>query len=368
MAVSINNLVTLGDARTFLKPYVDGGTCDTDLIDARIAEIEERLWPRLDLKASLRRVRALVRNNNFCLPFDVVSVLAVDVDGAPAHIFSEAYEFSAAGPGDLSCAVANSLTPSRNVIYVGEFPTQFEAPVTRVSDSTGDFGNGYWDCDNYLVAFAKEVDDLATPLTVRGLDSRNDEIFTGSDPGVSVPINRWHLGIEGQIVNMSAQSISAVPFRQVTRVYKAVTKGPVTLYAYRPSTGAMYLLSKMTPKETVPSYRRFKLTGIAAPSVQTDGSVERGLACLSLLCKVAWRRAELATDVLFVQSLTALKMMCMALTYENQGIFDRAQAYEALALRILNDQKKENDAQTNVPLIMDYSRDVTLAAMNTGIR
>lgn len=364
--MSINNLITLADARAFLKPFVDGGSCDQTVLDDRVAECEERLWPKLDMRASIRRIRALIRNNTFCLPFDVVSVLAVDVDGLPAHIFSSAYEFSAAGPGDLSCALQNACTPSRNIIEMGEFPTQFEAPIKRVSDSTGDFGNGYWDCENYLIAFASDKDDTATPLTVRGLDSHNDELFTNSVPGVSVPINRWTDGVEGSIANLSSQGRSAVPFRQVTRVYKPVTKGPVTLYAYRPATSELFLLSKMTPYETVPSYRRFQLTGIRAPSVETDHSTTRDLACVSLLCKIAWRRATLPTDVLFVQSLSALKMMCMALNFENQGVFDRATAYETLALRILTDQKKENDAPTNVPLILDYSSEVTLEGMNHG--
>ena len=365
--MSANNLITLADARTFLGPYVDGGgTCDTAIIDLRINEASERIWPKLDLRASLRRVNALVRNNSFCLPYDVVSVLAVNTDGTPASIMSQAYEFSSAGPGDLACAVTSALTPSRNVVELGEFPTQFDPPVVRVADADGDFGNGTWDCDNYLLAFSTEIDDTTTPLTVRGLDARNDELFTNSEPGVEVPINRWTQGVEGKITNLTAAMASAKPFRQISQVYKPVTKGPVTLYAYRPATGAMFLLSKMTPEETTPTYRRFKLTGIAKPLVNADGTQTRDLCLVSMLCKVAWRRATRATDILFVQSLSALKMMCQALNFENQGVFDRAQAYETLALRILLDQKKENDAVTNVPLIIDYSRDITLAALNHG--
>lgn len=366
--MSGNNLITLADAREFLKPHVDGGTCDTSVIDLRIGEAEERLYPKLDLRASLRRVNALVRNNTLCLPYDVVSVLAVDVNGVPANIFSQVYEFLSAGPGDLACASASAFTPTKNLVELGSFPTQFDPPVLRVSDAQGDMGNGTWDDGNYLIAFSPELADAGQVMTVRGLGRLNDEIRTDGAPGAPLVINRWVHGVQGTTAPLSGCARSAVTYRQITQVYKPVTVGPVTLYAYRPATNAMYLLSKMTPEETTPTYRRFKLTGVAAPHVQDDLSIERDLAVVSLLCKIAWRRATRATDILFVQSLSALKMMVLALSFENQGVFDRAQAYETLALRILLDQKKETDAVSTLAVAMDYSRDVTLAGMNHGIR
>jgi hypothetical protein len=364
--LSANNLLTLADARASLKQYIDGGTCDVSVIDDRINEASERLWPRLDLRASIRRVTALVRNNTVCLPQDVATVLAVTVDGTPAELMNQAYEFSAAGPGDLSCAAVSAMTPSRNLVELGDFPTQFDPPVNRVSDAAGSFANGTWDCANYLIAFSPHVDDLAHSLTIRCLGALNDEVFTDKEPGLVLKINRWAAGVEGRILNINQLPRSAVPVRQITQVYKPVTSGPVTLYAYRPDTGAMYLLSKMAPEETTPSYRRFRVTGVSAPSVK-DGALTRDLAVVNMLCKIGWRRVSRASDILFVQSLSALKMMCQALHFENQGVFDRAQAYETLALRILLDQKKDTEVNPSIPLVMDFSGDVSLAGMNHTI-
>ncbi len=349
------NLITLADARTFLKPFVDNGSCSIPLIDSRIAEIEERLWQEADWRMSMRRLRVLARNNVVVLPHNVLRVCAVNVDGTPASLASQAYEFSSAGPGDLD--FANNATI--NLVDQGEFPTQFDVPVTRVSDTA-------WSDGLYLIAFSKENDDSALSLTAYGHGSLGDEIRTGSDPGETVKINRWAHGVEGNILNLANLPRSASKFLSVSRIIKPVTKGAVTLYAYNPTTSEMFLLSKMEPEITIPSYRRYRLTGVDAPYTDSTGVIQKPCVSLLLLVKMGWERATRPADVLFIQSLTALKLMAKAITAENDGQAQKALDLETLAIRNLQKQSQDRDQQVTLPVIWDVNIDTSLRSVNHG--
>jgi hypothetical protein len=353
------NLLTLADARAFLKPYVDNGTCLNSTIDARVAEIEERLWPKADWRMSHRRVRVLVKNQAFVLPLNVLKICGICVDGTPAALMTEAYEFSSSGPGDLDMATGSL----KNAVDQGEHPTQFDIPISRASDTA-------WSQGYHLIAFSASADDRAASITVRGYGDLNDEIYTTQNgelaPGEVIPIARWAAGREGSVLSIAGQPRSAAKFRSILRVYKPVTKAPVTLYAYDPVTSAMFMLSKMEPETTVPSYRRYRLTGMSQPQVQEDNSILTDCASVLMLVKVGWQRATRATDVLFIQSLSALKMGAMALTAENAGNNAKAQEYFVLAERHLIDQKQDQDTGVTIPVLWDVDINISLRALNHG--
>lgn len=353
------NLITLADARAFLKPHVDNGSCSTSLIDDRIAEIEERLAPEVDPGMAIRKVRVLVRNRQFCLPLNVTRICAADVDGVPVALGSSAYEFLSSGPGDLDLGRHSC----KNVIDAGEHATQFDIPVQRVSDSA-------WSSGLKLAAFSVSKDDAALTLTARGYDSRGDEVRTvqggAMTPGEVLAINRWSQGVEGQIVNMSAQAMSTGRFASVSRVYKPVTSAAVTLYAYDPSTHAMYMLAKIEPDATVPSYRRYKLTGVSEPVVNSDKEIVTDCVSALLLVKVGWTRATRATDVLFVQSLSALKFGAKALTAESAGDLNAAVGMWGMAVGILKKKQEDRDGDVTVPSVWDIDVSTSLADVNHG--
>jgi hypothetical protein len=357
----VSSLITLADARTFLKPFVDNGSCSTPLIDSRIAEIEERLWPKADWRMSHRRLRVLARNRVISLPHNVLKVCAVNIDGTPAAMMTDAYEFSSSGPGDLDYADA----ATNNLVDQGEFPTQFDIPVYRETDTA-------WSTGLNLIAFSKEKDDMIQTLTVRGFGPLNDEVRTLQEgalaPGEVIPINRWPHGIEGSVINLSAMPRSTSTYMSVSRVYKPATKGAIVLYAHNPTTGELFLLSKMEPDILIPSYRRYRITGMAVPETLSDGTVNRDCASLLLLVKLGWERAVRATDILYIQSLTALKLMAMAITHENAGNTGKSKEFQADAILALLDQKRDQEQGVTVPVIWDVDVNVSLRSINHGIR
>lgn len=353
------NLITLADMRTYLKPHVNGGTCDVSMIDDAVAEIEERLQHEGDWRLSHRRVRVLVRNLEFSLPANVTKVCAALVDGQAAALGSQALEFSSAYAGDFEYTTQTA----RNVVDNGEHPTQYDIPVQRVSDTA-------WSAGLRLLAFSTHVDDTTGFVTVRGYGENNNEIFSDQDgvhtPGERIAVNRWHLGVEGQVHSFAAQAVSVNKFRSVSRVYKAATKAPVSLYAYDSATQALYFLSKMEPAVTIPSYRRYRLTGVAAPYVDADKSIVKDCASALLFVKLGWVRAAYATDVLYVQNRAAFKFGAKALAAENAGEYDGALASWALAKKELVTEKQDREGDVQIPTVWDIGEGARLSDCNHG--
>lgn len=348
------NLLTLAEARSALSRFVGaGGSCNTTVIDAYIAEAEERLWNQIECRLSLARCRIRVQNRCFPLPLEVEKILDVSIDGKPAHIFNNAYEMLSSGPGDLE--INGEGTGYRDLEDMGEFPTQFDVPNILVSADTDTSicdavpGSGF-----KLAAFSIYSEDADGYITLQGLDTRNDAIMTTIDdvwtPGEKIHINRWYHGTEGEIYGKWVDlHLTTNNFRQLTRVMKSVTKGPVSLYAIDTTTNEMYLLSKMIPEATVPSYRRYRITNQAC----TDD-------CASILARVKLRyvKPTTATSVLAVQNIYALKNMIMALVAEESKDLAGALAFEQNAVRLLLNQKRERDECHGMPVIVDVDTDI----------
>lgn len=320
----------LSDARSFLKPHVDSGTCSNATIDARINEATRRLLVKATWPMTERYMRVLSANRTFPLPREVEKIISADICGAPTHVWGSNYEFLDGGPGDLSRYTL--FGSGKDLIDMGDgYPVMYDVPSTLTIDtataeSSDDIeeGEGY-----YLMAFSNSTKDLGKELTVRGLTFDNLEVFTGTSPGVTVGINVWQGEVEGNVQGaLTTQKMSASTFRDISQVHKPVTTGYVTLYACKPSSNYMYMLAKYHPSETLPSFRRYRITNTNAPEC----------ASIYALVKMRYLPVSHEQDMLLIQNLDALKLMVMAITKENAGDLAGAVGYETQAVRLLNEQ------------------------------
>lgn len=356
------NLNTLAEGRAAVKAHVDGGgSCNNVLIDARIAEAEERLWPKLDQRNAVRRMRIRVSNRTFPLPLEVEAILKVDIDGAPAQIFGPSFEYLASGIGDRD--YYESASCMKNLLDMGEFPVMFDIPIKAVNATADEtLCEAVVDPGFNLIAFSNYVDDAEKFVTVRGHDRKGDEIHTTIDsvwsPGETIQINRWHKGVEGSIQGAWSQlHTSSNLFTSVSAVSKMVTTGPVTLYAVNTTTHELFLLSKMIPEATVPSYRRYRILNQAC----TDDC-----AFILALVKVRFRKATRADDVLSIQNLSALRLMVQALGLETAGDIPGAHQIETKAYAILLDESANRNAGTGPRVVLDYDFRFSPGACNRG--
>lgn len=329
------NLITLQDARS-LKRYVDNGSCDQTRIDQRIDEALRRLWPKMDPQRKVHRMRIRTQMGCFTLPFFAETLLAYDIDGAPTPIMPRAYEFLSSGVGDLNYRVSGSRV-MQSVVDAGEFPTMFDVPIVEDAVTKRVV-------DKYqLIAFSKSVVDFGKTITIRGLDKLLNDIGAGQN-GVTLKINRWTDGIEGQVAGaLTEQEHTSEYFRQVTQVYKPITDDYVTLYAFDPVTSAMHLLAKMHPRETTPHYRRYKIAG----KEYCDAN------CILAMVRLRYISPVTADDILPVQNLDALKFMLMALKEEDAKNLQVSLTLESKATDLLREQHRDQQVSHGMPVILD---------------
>lgn len=331
------NLFTLKQCRDFVARFVDDGSCREARVDARIDEAMRRLWPEAEIYNSTHRMRIRAENSCFPLPYFAETVISADVDGSPAPVRNRFYEFLSSGPGDLS---VRSRGPTSAVIDEGEHPTQWDIPVA--DDAT----TGRVEAQYKLAAFTDSVEDFAggKELTIRGFSSRLQEQV------ITLRIQYWKDGVEGVVAGAwSDSNTSAEYVRQISQVYKPVTKGYVSLYAVDPITNRMFFLSKMHPKEERPSYRRYRLMNKCC-----------GATCVLLQVKLRYLTPTADDDILPIQNLDAIKFMVQALREEDAKNLQLAFTLEEKAKMLLNKQLARKEVSSGTPTILDFDVRSTL--------
>lgn len=367
---------TLQDAITELRPRINGGTCRVETAIARINQATRRIMNRPRKPIHVERViRFFTRKDFITLPREVEKILHYTVDGRPAPLFGRAYEFVSGGLGEVACH--HPCMSGKYLVDMGNhYSTMFDLPsMTPVDElpSSDTAGVGIKEalaadvetvaslaarvrdaeqtddtavqaacggCEQEplfgsfkLAAFSTSAEDVTKSLSIYGRDTMNQAL---GSPGayMQLPIQQWHGGVEGELF-MDLASKPEVgfavsePVRDVYNVGKPATDGFVSLYTYDEDTHQMYFLAKYHPQETNPRYRRYRITH---PDFVAGSSVYA-------LCELGYVPLTETDDILIVQNMDALKMMVMAIEFENEREFQAAKVYEADAYRLIEEQR-----------------------------
>jgi hypothetical protein len=340
-------LNTLSQARTKLRKFVDGGSCNTTTIDETINDALERLMDAENWDCLEVMTRITTCNATFALPYNAAKLVAVDFNGTPGKVFGRAYQFMHAGPGDLDFR-ANS-SGIRDAVDLGDgHPTMFDIPHKYTVEIDGTESDVEPE-GLYLAAFCTEESDSQYTLKVTGFDTNGEE-----SQNEEVPIRRWADGVEGAIFGVVSahgelwgenSARSETKFSDVTRVIKPETTGYVSLYAIDPSNYQMFFLAKYNPRQTIPAFHRYRITNKSVNSESRD-------SILALL-KLRYVPLADADDVIPINSMQALKLMVMAISEENKLNIQGAAVLEARAREVLT-KKEESVTQTHgMPTIID---------------
>lgn len=343
-------LYTLSQAREQLKRFVDNGSCNLDTVDARINEAIERLTDKADFECMRATIRIATDRHTFTLPYNVEKLLHATIGGTPAKIFGTAYQFLSSGIGDLDFR-EGSGSCFRDMVDVGEFPTQFDVPFmyTALDGTCVDRTKQ----GMQLIAFSTAAQDVGKTIKVRGFagSGTGDEVNAGMDPGEEIKIHKWHGGIEGQLSGYwnIHYTASEAHYREVTEVLKPETKGYVTLYAVvgnnvDPNKTHFSFLAKYHPRQTIPQFRRYNITKALGSDTVS-----------SVLALVKLRNVPLVDgdDILPVDSMQALKLMVMAISEENKGNLQGALNFEAQSTAIMVKRESARVQSDGLPVIFN---------------
>ena len=335
-------LYRLKDAISFVGPYVNAGTCDRTRVVERINEVCRRLMVKADWAHSTQIVRIRTDRDCFPLPREVSAVRWVNVDNQSAFARNMAYEFLDVGPGEIKHRCNGSGL--KDLVDSGMMPTMYDIP--SIEDFPVDssrlegrvVGTGY-----NLIAVSTDTEPGL--VTVYGYDEKLNDV---SD---SFPVIRWSGGVEGTLEGdfRTDGSMSTKTFRDIKHWTKPTTTGFVSLYAVSAATWHMYFLAKAHPNDTVPSWRRYRITNNHACAPNSN---------VLALCKLMAVPLVIDDDILPIQNLDAIKAMTIAIREENSGQLANAQAYEATAVRLLSEQLQDVETSSGTPVVLDMLSEV----------
>lgn len=276
------------------------GSCSEALLYRNINDAIELLANKGDWTPLMATLDICSQGQCIALPAEVDTPLGVTIDGIPALPRNELFRFHLNGPGERAGYVGWAWENS------GWHPTMRDL----VNPSR-------------VVVVVERSEDNSAELWVFGKDRHGNPIRTETSPGVFV---------DGyQVPTFHGYAIpdqNAPEFGAITGVRKAVTKGRIRLATinWNPSTGEGLLLGDYLPHETIPGYRRIRLTR------EADWA------------RVFFRRrtfkVSAQTDFIPLHNRLALVLAMRAVrAYRDRASLGEAMSWEANAVRMLTERE-----------------------------
>lgn len=276
-----------------------------------------------------------VRDNCVTLPHDVLTPIAININGQPALAQNEWYGFHMNGLGDTLCG--------------GYQNWQWMSPdVVCFQDTVK---------PSLLVAVVELPEDSGKSFRVYGYDQNDHWIQTRNactgeiEDGMLVPmILGWPLPYDQARVDSqinTSQWGDQLRVKTITRVTKPVTKGFVRLVAWDEGRhDGTSLIGYYWPNDTEPRFKRIKLN---APSAGTGYEpVYPSTSCekshwVRMLYRRKTEKITSVNDLIPLHSPEAIINMVRSLKLQANNELQSAEMYEQKAVQYITE---EQDAQT----------------------
>lgn len=325
-------VITVGSIWTEIQSVL--GTCDEGVTYSKINEAIEELSNLGNWDSMIVNLDICTQDCEITLPDDIEVPLAINIGGRPADFRNKWFEYHMNGPGTECCPSCSDFSWQDQ----GDFPT-FRS-IKKPSR---------------IAAYAEKPETVST-IRVYGYDSCDKWIMEEDCNGVlqdgfDVPL----------IFGFGAGTPSTKVVKRITRVSKAVTNGFVKLVALDPgSHKGSTLLGYYRPTDTEPQYRRLKVSGgnPGGSGGCSAGGVKAGpFFCVCTGSCSTWVRMKARrktfivsqfSDVIPLQSVTAVKMMCMAIRKYEADLADEYQKYFGLAKLALEREQKSRSGPNQI--------------------
>jgi hypothetical protein len=196
----------------------------------------------------------------------------------------------------------------------------------------------------FIRAYPQYAEDIGKTVTIFGKDENGQPLqtkVTASDGTVTYK--------PGHIITLaSPYGSSSVQIQPpIGRVIKDETEGQVWLYAYDATNEWLEDLAIYEPTETNPWYERTFIGG-SSPS---GGSC----STITVMALVKLRHIPLKhdTDLVTVSNVDALKMMLQSILFDEADDPDKADRYEAKAIRELNLFTRNLYPEDQTPIVVE---------------
>jgi hypothetical protein len=327
------NRLRLADVRVPIARVANLCSTSSEVVDLA-NEAHRRLVSKGSWVGCVQRYR-ICTSATGCLtwPRQIETILSYWLCDTPGTVRNGWYEVSLAGPGLQNGDDSNAYTL-----------------IDRGTSAVFDEIDG---TDSKVMVQASVSEATDKRILIRGYDENANWIRT-QDNGV------W---IDGEYVTIGTIArYTTHYFTKITEVVKDVTNGPVSIWQYDTSlASATRQLGWYEPDETVPIYRCSLIPGLSnvggcgSHSSDDDDDSCSSNTQLTVTAKLRHIDVVVDNDFFLLGSLSALKLMVMSILKEEKNLFDEAQAYEAKALKELQDELHSYEGDGQVPTIRQES-------------
>lgn len=222
---------------------------------------------------------------------------------------------------------------------------RWKSNVTVVDDGlTPVFNNVACGESHALRAYVRLQADAGKTITFFGKDENGQEVMTKDALG------NW---MQGETVALAAPYVqTTTQFREVERVIRDQTTGPVDVYQYDATQNLLLDMAHYEPTETNPMYRHSTIRGgcgsrSARTCYSADGSKARKV---EILAKLQFIPVVVDTDTVQIDNVPALKLMIQAIRLEEAGNDQEAASKQLLAIKELNRQLRNKLPLDQIPI------------------
>ena len=303
--------LTLGDIKTNIARLISMSGTDTR-VAGYINEAQQRLaykgkWPGTYAKYSLTNTSGTIT-----WPRQLETIESVAIDDKPGVVRNEWYEFLESGPGLRDSSDGDSYT----LIDRGEAAT--------FSDING--------VNKKLRVYSGVTADAGVRVLLQGYDADGEWIRTQDD-------GKW---VDGEYATLTTTYVETNNiFSSLSAAQKPITEGNVKVYEYLPADETQRVIADYQPTETHPVYRRSLISGL-----EDDDT-----AVVTVIGKLRFVPAVNDSDWLYIGYEAAIKEMVLSIRKAENNLVKEADAYEARAVQLLQDQLMHHlgDGQVAIP-------------------
>jgi hypothetical protein len=294
--------------------------------DPRCATLTNRAIRRLVETTSSnllhRKIRICMTDNCVVTPRGVVAITDAAISRTPIPVKNDWYEMLLNDDG----------------VYIGGNPDGMSVRL-QLRDEIP-FMRDIVVAGSTLKFYTDRIEDSDAYILVQGYDQygvkvRTDQNGDGElEDGELVLLSGAGTSFSGT-VNWAAGGIA--------HVTKTTTKGRVLMYAVDPVTSAETLLGVYDDDETMPSYKRYMLTGMTAGSTANPTT-------LTAMVKLDYKDATTDDEVVLIPSLEAIRLMAEACIRMDNNDFAEGDAISVAAKRYLGYVRDHNTPKEHVAI------------------
>jgi hypothetical protein len=303
-------LLTYLDCKNSRLPGVAAFCADSVDFGRILNKATRQLMIRGEFDGLVVKVQVCADNGCVVWPREVSTVLSAIVSGQTVQSRNGWFEFLPANGGEVR---ADKRCGKQIMEVDGQVPVFRNIRCTE--DSEGLF----------LRVFLERDADVGKTITIYGLDSNGNELYTDRSDGTYLP------GITMTLAKPYVQS--PIRMRHITRVQKDATRGRVHLYSTNNVDGDMLQLGSYNPMDTNPMFR-----STAFGSFRSMGccACANGTKSILAYVKLQFLPVENDDDVVQIQNIDALEHMIRAIKFSDAYDTESAAKAEAAAIRELN--------------------------------